>query len=67
MREGESRVFDGGLDCIVPIRDSMVFDRGQTKYMHCIVPRQSAVVESRGFSGCVLLNIWTVLYPVRDG
>ena len=49
MRGGESRVFDGGLDCIVPIRDSMVFDRGQTKYMHCIVPRESAVVDSRGF------------------
>ena len=49
MREGESRVFDGGLDCIVPIRDSMVFDRGQTKYMHCIVSRESAVVESRVF------------------
>ena len=49
MREGESRVFDGGLDCIVPIRDSMVFDRGQTKYMHCIVPSECAVVESRFF------------------
>ena len=69
VREGESRVFDGGLteimEYIVPIRDSMVFDRGQTKYMHCIVPRESAVVESMFFSGSVLLNIWTVLYPVR--
>ena len=49
MREAESRVLHGGLDCIVPIRDSMVFDRGQTKYTHCIVPRESAVVESRVF------------------
>ena len=49
LREGESRVFNGGLDCIVPIRDSMVFDRGQTKYMHCIVSRESAIVGSRVF------------------
>ena len=31
----------------------MVFDRGQTTYMHCIVPRESNVVESRVFSGGV--------------
>ena len=37
------------MDCIVPIRDSRVFDRGQTKYMQCIVPRESAEVESRFF------------------
>ena len=46
----------------------MVFDRGQTKYMHCIVPHESVVVKSRFFfSRGVLLNIWTVLYPVRVG
>ena len=42
----------------------MVFDRGQTKYMHCIVPRECCSgVED--FTGGVLLHIWTVLYPVR--
>ena len=53
MREGESRVLDGGLtkimDCIVPIRDSREFKRGHTKYMHCIVPSESRGVH--GFDG----------------
>ena len=34
------------MDCIVPIRDSREFKRGQTKYMHCIEPS-----ESRGVHG----------------
>ena len=33
------------MDCIVPIKDSRVFDRGQTKYMHFIVPRESSELE----------------------
>ena len=37
------------MDSSVPIRDSMVFDSAQTKYMHCTVPHESGVVESRVF------------------
>ena len=58
----------------------MVFDRGQTTCMHCIVPRESNVVESRVFLevftkyiDCIVpYESWvpklcTVLYLVKFG